>query len=159
TMLVGLVGTTIAPWMQFFQQSAIVEKGVGIADYRYSRVDVVGGCIFTDVVAFFIIVACAATLFQHGIVIDSAADAAEALRPLAGGYCAALFALGLFNASVFSASVLPLATAYSVCEAFGWEMGVNKRLREAPHFYSLYTGLLVLGGTIILLPGIPLLPV
>ncbi len=159
TMLVGLVGTTIAPWMQFYQQSAIVEKGVRAEDYPYSRLDVVGGCVFTDVVAFFIVVACAATLNAQGIPIDSAADAAQALRPLAGAYCAALFAFGLFNASVFSASVLPLATAYSVCEAFGWETGVNKRLREAPHFYGLYTGLIVLGALVILLPGVPLLPV
>jgi Mn2+/Fe2+ NRAMP family transporter len=159
TMLVGLVGTTIAPWMQFYQQSAIVEKGVRAEDYAYSRLDVVTGCIFTDVVAFFIIVACAATLHRSGVAIETAADAAEALRPLAGRHCAALFAFGLFNASLFSASVLPLATAYSVCEAFGWETGVNKRVREAPQFYGLYTGLIVLGALIILVPGIPLVPV
>src|SRR5579885_219035 len=159
TMLVRSVGPTIAPWMQFYQQSAIVEKGVRAEDYPYSRLDVVGGCVFTDVVAFFIVVACAATLHAQGIPIDTAADAAQALRPLAGAYCAALFAFGLFNASVFSAAVLPLATAYSVCEAFGWETGVNKRLREAPHFYGLYTGLIVLGALVILIPGIPLLPV
>jgi len=156
TMLVGLVGTTIAPWMQFYQQAAIVEKGV---DYPYSRLDVVSGCIFTDVVAFFIIVACAATLHAGGVPIETAADAAQALRPLAGAHCAALFAFGLFNASLFSASVLPLATAYSVCEALGWETGVSKRMREAPHFYALYTGLIVLGAAIVLVPGIPLIPV
>ena len=159
TMLVGLVGTTIAPWMQFYQQAAIVEKGVSVEDYPYSRLDVVSGCVFTDVVAFFIIVACAATLHASGTTIETAADAAQALRPLAGAYCAALFAFGLFNASVFSASVLPLATAYSVCEALGWEMGVNKRIREAPHFYALYTGLIALGAAIILMPGVPLVPV
>ena len=159
TMLVGLVGTTIAPWMQFYQQSAIVEKGIRVEDYPYSRLDVVSGCIFTDVIAFFIIVACAATLHERAVPIETAADAAEALRPLAGAYCAALFAFGLFNASLFSASVLPLATAYSVCEALGWETGVNRRMREAPHFYALYTGLLVLGAAIILVPGIPLVPV
>jgi Mn2+/Fe2+ NRAMP family transporter len=159
TMLVALVGTTIAPWMQFYQQSAIVEKGIRPEDYPYSRLDVVSGCIFTDVVAFFIIVACAATLHRGGVAIETAADAAEALRPLAGAYCAALFAFGLFNASVFSASVLPLATAYSVCEAFGWETGVNKRVREAPQFYGLYTGLIALGAAIIIVPGIPLVPV
>ena len=159
TMLVGLVGTTIAPWMQFYQQSAIVEKGVGIDDYPYSRLDVVSGCVFTDVVAFFIIVACAATLHVRGISIETAAEAAEALRPLAGAYCGALFAFGLFNASLFSASVLPLATAYSVCEALGWEAGVNKRMREAPQFYALYTVLIMLGGAIVLVPGIPLIPV
>ena len=159
TMLVGLVGTTIAPWMQFYQQAAIVEKGVRVEDYPYSRLDVVSGCIFTDVVAFFIIVACAATLHAGGVAIETAGDAAQALRPLAGAYCAGLFAFGLFNASLFSASVLPLATAYSVCEALGWETGVNKRMREAPHFYGLYTGLIVLGAAIVLVPGIPLIPV
>jgi len=158
-MIVGLVGTTIAPWMQFYQQAAIVEKGVRVEDYRWARLDVVSGCIFTDVVAFFIIVACAATLGQHGAPVESAADAAQALRPLAGAYCAALFAFGLLNASVFSASVLPLATAYSVCEALGWETGVNRRMREAPHFYALYTGLIVLGAGIVLIPRLPLLPV
>src|SRR5437762_2965927 len=145
TMLVGLVGTTIAPWMQFYQQAVIVEKGVRVEDYPYSRLDVVRGCIFTDVVAFFIIVACAATQPAGGVPIEPAADPAPALRPLAGAHCAALFAFGLFNASLFSASVLPLATAYSVCEALGWEAGVSKRMREAPHFYALYTGLIALG--------------
>jgi NRAMP (natural resistance-associated macrophage protein)-like metal ion transporter len=159
TMLVGLVGTTIAPWMQFYQQSATVEKGIRMKDYRYVLLDVVSGCLFVSVIAFFIIVACAATLHVQGVQVETAADAAQALRPLAGPYCAWLFAFGLLNASVFSASVLPLATAYTVCEAFGWETGVNKRMREAPHFYGLYTGLLVLGGGIILIPGIPLLPV
>jgi NRAMP (natural resistance-associated macrophage protein)-like metal ion transporter len=159
TMLVGMVGTTIAPWMQFYQQAAIVEKGVRPEDYKYSRIDVISGCIFTDVVAFFIIVACAATLHASGVAVETAADAAQALRPLAGSYCALLFAFGLFNASIFSASVLPLATSYSVCEAFGWETGVNKRVREAPHFYGLYLGLIVVGAAIVLVPGIPLLPV
>jgi len=159
TMLVGMVGTTIAPWMQFYQQSAIVEKGVRVEDYKYSRIDVVGGCFFTNVIAFFIIVACAATLHAGHVDVETAADAALALKPLAGTYSSALFAFGLFNASIFSASVLPLATSYSVCEAFGWEMGVNKRAREAPHFYGLYTGLIVLGAAIVLIPSIPLLPV
>jgi len=158
-MLVGLVGTTIAPWMQFYQQAAVVEKGVTLEQYRYSRLDVISGCIFTDVVAFFIIVACAATLHARGVSVETAAEAAEALRPLAGRYCAALFAFGLFNAAVFSASILPLATAYSVCEALGWETGVDKRVREAPHFYALYTGLIAAGAAVILVPGIPLLPV
>ena len=158
-MIVGLVGTTIAPWMQFYQQSAMVEKGVRMDDYRYVKLDVVSGCIAVSVIAFFIIVACAATLHVQGIPVETAADAAQALRPLAGPYCAALFAFGLLNASVFSASVLPLATAYSVCEALGWETGVNRRLREAPHFYALYTGLIALGASIVLIPRLPLLPV
>jgi len=159
TMLVGVIGTTIAPWMQFYQQAAIVEKGISVKDYKYSRLDVVSGCLFTDVVAFFIVVACAATLYQRGVAIETAADAAEALRPLAGDYCASLFAFGLFNASLFSASVLPLATAYSVCEAFGWEKGVNRRVREAPHFYGLYTGLIAIGAAIVLVPSLPLVRV
>jgi len=159
TMVVGLVGTTIAPWMQFYQQAAIVEKGIGVEDYRFVRMDVVSGCIFVSIIAFFIMIACAATLHPEGIAVETAAEAARALRPIAGAYSAVLFAFGLFNASVFSASVLPLATAYSVCEAFGWETGVNKRLREAPHFYGLYTGLIGLGAAIILVPGVPLLPV
>src|SRR5262249_18725704 len=116
-------------------------------------------CIFTDVVAFFIVVACAATLHASGIAIDTAADAAQALRPLAGAYCAALFAFGLFNASVFSASVLPLATAYSVCEALGWEMGVNKPTRGAPLFTALSPALTAPGAAFFLMPGVPLVPV
>jgi NRAMP (natural resistance-associated macrophage protein)-like metal ion transporter len=159
TMLVGLVGTTIAPWMQFYQQSAIVEKNIRLEDYRFSRLDVVSGCVFVSIVAFFIIVACAATLNGEGVPVETAADAARALSPIAGAYASGFFAFGLFNASIFSASVLPLATAYSVSEAFGWETGVSKRLREAPHFYALYTGLIALGAGIILVPGIPLLPV
>jgi NRAMP (natural resistance-associated macrophage protein)-like metal ion transporter len=159
TMLVGLVGTTIAPWMQFYQQSAIVEKGVGVDDYAYTRLDVVSGCVFVSVIAFFIIVACAATLHAGGVAVETAADAAQALRPIAGAYASTLFAFGLLNASIFSASVLPLATAYSICEAFGWETGVDRRLREAPHFYGLYTGLIFAGAAVVLVPGLPLLPV
>lgn len=146
-MIIGLVGTTIAPWMQFYLQSAVVEKGVKLKNYFYSRVDVVVGCIITDVVAFFIIVACAATIYISGHRdIKDAADAALALRPLAGHAATALFALGLVNASLFSASILPLATAYYVCEGLGAESGLNKRFNEAPTFYWLYTGLIVVGG-------------
>ncbi len=145
-MMVGLVGTTIAPWMQFYLQSAVVEKGVKLKDYFYSRLDVVVGCIVTDVVAFFIIVACAATIYLGGErTIHDAADAALALRPLAGQAASALFAVGLCNASLFSACILPLATAYYVCEGLGLESGINKRFEEAPGFYWLYTGLIVLG--------------
>jgi Mn2+/Fe2+ NRAMP family transporter len=158
-MLIGLVGTTIAPWMQFYLQAAVVEKGVRLADYKYSRYDVIVGCIFTDVVAMFIIVACAATLFQHQIPINTAADAALALAPLAGKYCAGLFAFGLFNASLFAASVLPLSTAYYVCEGFGWETGIDRRFREAPLFFGLYTALILLGAVFILIPRFPLLEV
>ena len=158
-MLVGLVGTTIAPWMQFYLQSAVVEKGVRPADYRYTRYDVIVGCVVAVIVAMFIMVACAATLHEHGIVIESAQDAAWALAPLAGKYCAGLFAFGLFNASLFAASVLPLSTAYYVCEGFGWETGIDRRFREAPQFFGLYTALIVLGSAFILIPHFPLLAV
>ncbi len=146
-MIIGLVGTTIAPWMQFYLQSAMVEKGIKMRQYFYSRLDVIVGCIMTDVVAFFIIVACAATIFVSGHRdIRDAADAAIALRPLAGQAASALFALGICNASLFSACILPLATAYFVCEGLGLEAGINKRFDEAPTFYWLYTSLIVLGG-------------
>lgn len=158
-MLVGLVGTTIAPWMQFYLQSAVVEKGVRLADYRYTRYDVIVGSIAAVVVALFIMLACAATLFQQHITIESAQDAALALAPLAGKYCAGLFAFGLFNASLFAASVLPLATAYYVCEGMGWETGIDRRFREAPQFFGLYTALIVLGSAFILIPHFPLLAV
>jgi NRAMP (natural resistance-associated macrophage protein)-like metal ion transporter len=145
-MLMGVVGTTITPWMQFYLQSAVVEKGVKLKDYALSRWDVISGCIITDVVAFFIIVACAATIYASGHrEIRDAGDAALALRPLAGRAASALFAFGLCNASLFSASILPLATAYYVCEGLGVESGIDKRLHEAPAFYSLYTGLIVAG--------------
>jgi NRAMP (natural resistance-associated macrophage protein)-like metal ion transporter len=158
-MLVGVVGTTIAPWMQFYLQSAVVEKGVRVSEYRYTRYDVVVGCIVAVVVAMFIMVACAATLYQHHIPIETAQDAAWALAPLAGKYCAALFAFGLFNASLFAASVLPLSTAYYVCEGFGWETGIDNKFREAPQFFGLYTALIVLGSAFILIPHFPLLGV
>ena len=145
-MIIGLVGTTIAPWMQFYLQSAVVEKGVKLKEYFYSRLDVIVGCIITDVVAFFIIVACAATIYMTGHRdIKDAGDAAEALRPLAGHAASALFAVGLCNASLFSACILPLATAYYVCEGLGLESGINKRFSEAPAFYWLYTSLIFLG--------------
>ena len=145
-MVIGLVGTTIAPWMQFYLQSAVVEKGVKIKDYIYSRMDVIVGCIMTDVVAFFIIVACAATIYMTGNRdIKNAGDAAMALRPLAGQASSALFAFGLCNASLFSACILPLATAYYVCEGLGLESGINKQFNEAPAFYWLYTSLIFLG--------------
>ncbi len=151
-MILGLVGTTIAPWMQFYQQASIVEKGTKIKNYTYARWDVIVGCILTDVVAFFIIVACAATIYASGHRdIHDGADAALALRPLAGKAAGALFAFGLCNASLFAASILPLATAYYVCEGLGLESGIDKRLHEAPAFYSLYTGLILLGGLAVML--------
>jgi Mn2+/Fe2+ NRAMP family transporter len=137
--------------MQFYLQAAVVEKGIKIDHYVQSRWDVIIGCIIVDVVAFFIIVACAATIFFSGHQrIDHAADAALALQPLAGRAASALFALGLCNASLFAASILPLATAYTVCEGLGFESGIDKRPHEAPVFYSLYTGLIILGGLAVL---------
>jgi len=152
TMMITIIGTTIAPWMQFYQQSSIADKGLKPEQLNYERVDVIAGCLFTDIVAAFIIIACAATLYAHNLQITDAADAAVALVPLAGRYAGTLFALGLLNASIFSASILPLSTAYAVCEAFGWESAVNRRFREAPVFFSIYTALIVVGAGIILLP-------
>ncbi len=158
-MLMGIIGTTIAPWMQFYQQSSVVEKGISIKDYKYARLDVIIGGVVVSVVAMFIVISCAATLFKSGIRIETAKDAALALEPLAGRYCSALFAFGLLNASVFSAMILPLATAYSVCEGLGWETGVDKRLKEAPQFYFLFTALIVLGAGVIMFPQINLIAV
>jgi NRAMP (natural resistance-associated macrophage protein)-like metal ion transporter len=156
-MLVGVIGTTIAPWMQFYQQASIVEKEIHVKDYRYVRLDVIEGCVFAVVVVFFIMVACAATLHANGIQVTSAEDAAVALAPLAGRHASILFAVGLANASLFAASILPLSTAYSICEGMGWEAGVNKNFRDAPQFMGLYTGLIVLGAAFILIPGAPLI--
>jgi NRAMP (natural resistance-associated macrophage protein)-like metal ion transporter len=159
-MVIGVIGTTIAPWMQFYLQSSIVEKGVTRRGLQASRWDVIVGCIFTDVVAWFIIVACAATLYLHGFRdIKYAADAAQALKPLAGQYAYILFAVGLFNASLFAASILPLSTAYTVCEGLGFESGVDKKFGEAPFFYWLYTLLIVAGGAVMLIPGLPLVKI
>jgi len=152
TIFVTIIGTTIAPWMQFYQQSSIVDKGLKISDYAYERLDVVVGSLFAVVVAAFIMIACAATLFANGVRVESAKDAALALRPLAGPYASILFALGLLNASIFSAAILPLSTAYVVCEAFGWEAGVDRSLRAAPIFFVIYTALIILGAVVILLP-------
>ena len=159
TMVVTLVGTTIAPWMQFYLQSAIVEKGVQIEDYSLSRLDVVIGCIVTDVVAFFIVLACGATIYKAGGHIETAKDAAVALAPLAGRWASTLFAFGLFNASLFAASILPLSTTYYVCEAFGWESGIDKRREDAPQFYFLYAAMIVVGAGLVLIPGLPLLKI
>jgi NRAMP (natural resistance-associated macrophage protein)-like metal ion transporter len=159
-MVIGVVGTTIAPWMQFYLQSSIVEKGITRRGYKASQIDVITGCIFTDIVAWFIIVACAATLYIHGYRdIKNAADAAAALKPLAGQYAYILFAVGLFNASLFAASILPLSTAYTVCEGLGFESGVGMKFGEAPVFYWLYTILITAGGVVVLIPGLPLIKI
>jgi Mn2+/Fe2+ NRAMP family transporter len=155
TMVIGVVGTTIAPWMQFYQQAAVVEKGIKLKDYRFHRWDVLLGAFVVNIVAFFIVVVCAETLFKSGVRIETAKDAALALKPLAGQYCYLLFAFGLFNASLFAASILPLSTAYSVCEGMGWGSGVNKSFKEAPQFYMLYTGIIVFGASLILIPRMP----
>ena len=156
-MLVGLIGTTIAPWMQFYLQASIVEKGITLRQYRASRWDVVVGSLFAAVVAWFIIVACAATLHTAGRTeIRDAADAAQALRPLAGEYAYLLFAAGLFNASLFAASVLPISTSYTVCEGLGFESGLDKKFHEAPAFYWLYTLIIVAGAGVLMIPDLPL---
>jgi Mn2+/Fe2+ NRAMP family transporter len=152
TLFVTSIGTTIAPWMQFYQQAAVVDKGLKPADIGYERLDVIVGSMFAVFVASFIIIACAATLNVNGIQVDTAQAAALSLRPLAGENASTLFALGLLNASIFSAAILPLSTAYVVCEAFGWEMGVSRKWREAPIFFWVYTALIVLGAAVILLP-------
>jgi Mn2+/Fe2+ NRAMP family transporter len=157
--VLGLVGTTVAPWMQFYMQSSVIEKGVKIGDYRFTLWDVVLGCIATIVVAFFIIVSCAATLHANNIRIEEAKDAAMALRPLAGALASQVFAFGLFVASVFSAAILPLATAFYVCEAFGFEAGIDKKFSEAPHFYALFTIIIVIAVIIILIPNAPLITI
>ena len=157
--VLGLVGTTVAPWMQFYMQSSVIEKGIKIGDYRFTFWDVVIGCIATIVVAFFIIVSCAATLHVNHVGIGEAKDAAMALRPLAGALASQFFAFGLFIASIFSAAILPLATAFYVCEAFGFEAGIDKRFDEAPQFYWLFTLIILIGVTIILIPNAPLITI
>jgi Mn2+/Fe2+ NRAMP family transporter len=158
-MLVGLVGTTIAPWMQFYQQSSTVEKGMPPEEYKLVRLDVVVGCVIAPVVAAFIVIACAATLYQAGVRIEDAKDAAVALQPFAGIHATWLFAFGLLIASLFAASILPLSTAYSICEGMGWNEGVSKRFDEAPQFFGLYTAMIVVGAGMVLIPDFPLLKV
>jgi Mn2+/Fe2+ NRAMP family transporter len=158
-MTIGLVGTTIAPWMQFYLQAAIVEKGATREQYWGSRIDVIAGSFMTDIVALFIMVVCGATLFPAGIRIDSAEQAAMALAPLAGKHASILFAIGLANASLFSACILPLATAFYICEAMGWEAGVDKTWRQTPEFMSLYTAFIVIGALIVMIPRMPLIPI
>jgi Mn2+/Fe2+ NRAMP family transporter len=157
-MIVGLIGTTITPWMQFYLQAAVVERGVDQRHYNLCRLDVIMGCIFTDVIAFFIVVACAATVYhsEHHEITD-VAQAALALRPVAGKFASLLFAVGLVNASLLSAAILPLATSYNICEGLGFESGLDKRFSEAPIFYWLYTLLIGGGAAFVLIPNLPLL--
>jgi len=158
-MVIALVGTTIAPWMQFYMQSSVIEKGLKMKNYRFTIIDIAVGCVVTIVVAFFIMVACGSTLYPEGIVINEAKDAALALKPLAGALASQVFAFGLFIASVFSATILPLATAFYVSEAFGFEAGIDKKWHEAKEFYILYTGILVISAIIILVPNAPLIQI
>jgi NRAMP (natural resistance-associated macrophage protein)-like metal ion transporter len=159
-MITGMIGATIAPWMQFYLQASIVEKGVTVRHYRAAKLDVLVGSIFAPIVAAFIVIACAATLNEAGFTsVRSAADAAQGLKPLAGEYAFILFAAGLFNASLFAACILPLSTAYTVCEGLGFESGVDKKFHEAPVFYWLYTVLIAAGAAVILIPDFPLVHV
>jgi len=159
TTLVALVGTTITPYMLFYLQSSISDKGVRVADYAAERTDVVLGSLLTTVIAVFIIVSTAATLHTQGVLVNTPEDAARALEPLAGPYARVLFGLGLFGASMLAASVLPLSTAYAVCGAFGWERGVSRSWSEAPIFNSLYTALIAIAAAFVLIPGLPLIQV
>ncbi len=158
-MVIGLVGTTIAPWMQFYMQSSVIEKGLKMKNYKYTLWDITIGAVVTVVVAFFIMIACASTLHVNNISINEAKDAALALKPLAGAIASQVFAFGLFIASIFSATILPLATAFYVCEAFGFEAGIDKKWEEAPEFYVLYTAILIISAFIILLPNAPLIQI
>lgn len=157
--LIGIIGTTIAPWMQFYQQSAIVEKGITAEHYNFSRIDVIFGCIMAIVVAFFMMVACASTIHLHGLKIETAADAAMALKPLVGQHAATLFAFGLFNASLFGACILPLSTAFYICEGMGWESGVDKDFEQAPQFFWLFSIIIAISACLILIPKAPLLTI
>lgn len=153
---IGIIGTTITPWMQFYMQSSIAEKGIKQEDYRLTRLDVIVGCSITDIVSFFIIVTCATLLFPHGIRVEEAAEAAIALKPVAGNYASLIFSVALANASILGAIIVPLATAYYICEAMGWEAGVNKSFKEAPQFMGIYTLIIGLAAAVVLIPGAPL---
>ncbi|MBF0328524.1 MAG: Nramp family divalent metal transporter [Nitrospirae bacterium] len=153
---IAIIGTTITPWMQFYLQSSIAEKGIKKEDYKASRLDVVVGCLITDIISFFIITACGALLFPHGIRINEASEAAIALKPLAGDYASLIFAVSLANASLLGTIIVPLATAYYVCEAMGWEAGINKTFKEAPQFMWIYTLTIVFSALLVLTPGAPL---
>ena len=159
-MTIGVIGTTITPWMQFYLQASIVDKGVTVKQYKASRLDVIVGSFFTDIVAWFIVVVCAATLYTHGMRdITVPSDAAEAMKPIAARYAYILFAVGLFNASFFAASILPLSTAYTVCEGLGFESGLDRTFKQAPFFYWLYTALIAGGAAVVMIPNLPLVTV
>ncbi len=155
-LTIAIIGTTITPWMQFYLQSSIAEKGIKKEDYGATRLDVVVGCSITDIVSFFIIVTCATVLFPAGVRITDASEAALALRPFAGNLSGVIFAVSLANASILGAIIVPLATAYYTCEAMGWEAGVDKRFREAPQFMWIYTSIIVISAILVMIPGAPL---
>lgn len=154
---IAIIGTTITPWMQFYLQSSIAEKGIAKERYNLSRLDVIIGCSITDIISFFIIVTCGTLLFPYGIKIKDASEAAIALKPLAGNYATLIFSLCLANASLLGAIIVPLTTAYYICEAMGWEAGINKTFKEAPQFMWIYTLTIVLSSVLILIPGAPLI--
>jgi NRAMP (natural resistance-associated macrophage protein)-like metal ion transporter len=158
-MMVGVVGTTIAPWMQFYQQSAVVEKRITVDQYAFTRLDVIIGCIFAIIVASFIVVACAASIHVQGLKVETAADAAMALKPLVGKHATVLFAFGLCNASLFAACILPLSTAFYICEGMGWESGVDNDFRKAPQFFWLFTAIIIISAAFILIPNAPLIAI
>ncbi|MBM4145657.1 MAG: divalent metal cation transporter [Nitrospira sp.] len=155
-MSIAIIGTTITPWMQFYLQSSIAEKGISKEHYKASRLDVIIGCSITDIISFFIIITCGTLLFPYGIRINEASEAALALRPLAGDYASLIFAVSLANASLLGAIIVPLATAYYICEAMGWERGVNKTFKDAPQFMWIYTLTIALASLLVLIPGAPL---
>lgn len=158
-MMIAMIGTTIAPWMMFYQQAAIVEKNIPLKHYQYSRIDTIIGGVTVSVVAIFIVLVCAETLYPQGIRIESAEQAAIALEPVAGRFSALLFSFGLLNASLFAATIKPISTAYTVCEAMGWESGLDNKFSEARQFYVLYTAMIVFCSLFVLVPGLPLIKV
>lgn len=154
---IGIIGTTVTPWMQFYLQSSIAEKGINKEEYKISKLDVIIGCSITDIISFFIIVTCATTLFPFGIRINDASEAALALKPFAGNYASLIFAISLANASLLGAIIVPLATSYYICEAMGWERGLNKTFKEAPQFMGIYTFIIIFSSLLILIPKAPLI--
>lgn len=157
SLTVAMVGTTIAPWMMFYTQSSVVEKGVEVKEFFYQRIDAITGAVVACIVAWFIIVTTGSVLYPQGIEIESAADAAAALAPFAGQYAEALFAVGLIAASLLAACVLPLTTSFVICEAFGWEAGVNFSWKEAPIFKGIFTATIVMSAIVIVIPGLNLM--
>jgi len=156
-LVIAMVGTTITPWMQFLLQSSAADKGIPVSEYGYTRAETLLGAFGAVFIVFFIIVSASATLHAHGIAVETAEEAAIALKPLAGDYAYILFTVGLLNASLLGASILPLSTSYAVSEAFGWESGMDRDFDEAPQFLGLYTGLIIIGALVAMIPGLSLI--